>query len=159
MKLLHSSLLLTVGAMAGLIAYANWKHPAANRAFVAHTLAMDTIVQTWRHPDGGWAHSTVQERAIQSNWLAFQVHRAITLTEAVIGLLCAIGGLILPIHKIGRSIGIAGLWMGIMLWYGGFRVIGGEYFQMWQSAEWNGLPDAERIAAMLGIVWLIVRED
>jgi predicted small integral membrane protein len=56
---------------------------------------------------------------------------------------------------------IAGIIIGIIIWFAGFEVIGGEWFAMWQSAVWNGLGAAERIVGFLLLVLLLLhlKED
>jgi len=44
-----------------------------------------------------------------------------------------------------------GLSMGVMLWFTLFISIGGEWFLMWQSKNWNG----ERTAFLLSICFLL----
>ena len=43
-----------------------------------------------------------------------------------------------------KRIAIAGLTVGILLWQVGFIAIGGEWFGMWMSPQWNGIPSAFR---------------
>jgi predicted small integral membrane protein len=45
--------------------------------------------------------------------------------------------------------------MLILLFFGGFIVIGGEWFQMWRSDDWNGLDPAFR-NTMLALGTLIL---
>ena len=49
-----------------------------------------------------------------------------------------------------------GLLMILALFFGGFIVIGGEWFQMWRSTAWNGLDPAFRnsVLALLTLVLL-----
>lgn len=44
--------------------------------------------------------------------------------------------------------------MILVLFMGGFIVVGGEWFQMWRSTSWNGLEPALRnsVLAAFGIV-------
>jgi predicted small integral membrane protein len=44
--------------------------------------------------------------------------------------------------------------MIVVLFMGGFITIGGEWFQMWRSVEWNGLEPAFRnsVLAIFGLV-------
>lgn len=145
-KYLQASLLLMAGLMALLIAWTNYRYPAANRAYISHTLAMDT---THEGPH--------RARAIYSIKAVTLAHQLITLSEAFTGSLCLLGGLLYPFHPLGRVIGLTGLTSGLAIWFFGFRVIAGEYFCSWQSAQWNGLPDAHRIAGMLALFWVMVR--
>jgi predicted small integral membrane protein len=45
--------------------------------------------------------------------------------------------------------------MWIVLFGGGFMAIGGEWFQMWQSADWNGLDAALRHVIIAGIALIL----
>ena len=51
---------------------------------------------------------------------------------------------------------IAGIIIGILIWFLGFEVIGGEWFSMWQSATWNGLAAAERVVGFLILVLILL---
>jgi predicted small integral membrane protein len=50
----------------------------------------------------------------------------------------------------------AGLGLGLLLWQTGFIFIGGEWFSMWQSSTWNGVPAAFRCTILIGMTLLIV---
>ena len=43
-----------------------------------------------------------------------------------------------------RRLTTIGLLMIVILFFGGFIVVGGEWFQMWRSTTWNGLDSALR---------------
>ena len=43
-----------------------------------------------------------------------------------------------------KDVAVAGLVLGLLLWFGGFLIVGGEWFQMWQSKSWNGQEAAFR---------------
>jgi predicted small integral membrane protein len=47
-----------------------------------------------------------------------------------------------------------GISLGIILWFVGFSVVGGEWFSMWQSADWNGLEPADRITTFFMLTYL-----
>ena len=48
---------------------------------------------------------------------------------------------------------IAGLTVGFLLWLVGFMAVGGEWFGMWMSQQWNGVPSAFRyLMVTLGVV-------
>jgi Predicted small integral membrane protein (DUF2165) len=40
--------------------------------------------------------------------------------------------------EVAKTTPIAGLWLGLLLWSLVFITIGGEWFLMWQSSQWNG---------------------
>ena len=50
-----------------------------------------------------------------------------------------------------------GLLMLMLLFGAGFIAIGGEWFSMWQSEDWNGLDAALRVFVLSGVVLLVVQ--
>ena len=148
MKYIQALFLLTASATTLIAAYSNLRYPSVNRAFVRHTLAMDTTF-----PDGA------RDRAIESERVVGLAHNGVIVTETLSGLLCLVGGLLLPFNRAGLVLGRIGLAVGVLLFFGGFRAIGGEWFQMWQSKDWNGLPDGERIGLMMAILWVGLGDD
>ncbi len=52
---------------------------------------------------------------------------------------------------------VAGILIGILIWFVGFEVIGGEWFAMWQSATWNGLAAAERVLGFLVAILILLQ--
>jgi predicted small integral membrane protein len=99
-------------------------------------------------------------------WCAAYV--TIIAVEALTGLLLALGALALVrrlrapadiFHK-AKVWSVAGLVVGFGLWFGGFLVIAGEYFAMWQSKVWNGQEAAFRITAViLGVLIYVSLPD
>ena len=51
----------------------------------------------------------------------------------------------------------AGVLCGFLLWFGGFTVIGGEWFAMWQSTHWNGQAPAFRFFITMLAVGIYVQ--
>ena len=47
-----------------------------------------------------------------------------------------------------KSTAIAGLTLSYLLWQVGLIAIGGEWFGMWMSHEWNGVESAFRFLMM-----------
>jgi predicted small integral membrane protein len=59
-----------------------------------------------------------------------------------------------------KTFAIFGLTLGFLLWQVGFMLIGGEWFGMWQSQEWNGVPSAFRfVVVILGVLILVAMPD
>jgi predicted small integral membrane protein len=108
---------------------------------------MDTIF-----PD-----STLRSRAIDSETLWRAGYALIIATEALAGLLLALGALLLlrrlrssaKIFNHAKLWAVAGLTLGFCLWFFGFIVVGGEFFAMWQSQTWNGQEGAFRFVTMI----------
>lgn len=57
------------------------------------------------------------------------------------------------------------VWLGaglaFLLWFTGFMVVGGEWFAMWQSRDWNGQQAAFRfyVTAMLVLLVAALPEE
>jgi len=140
-----------VAFFASLVVFNNLTDYDSNFAFVSHVLKMDT---TFPENRAMW-------RAIDSPFLYHAFYWIIILAEAAIAVLCWLGGfhLFRSINDASRfnqakSAAIAGLTLGIILWFTGIITIGGEWFLMWQSKEWNGQAAAFRFVVILGIVLL-----
>ena len=54
---------------------------------------------------------------------------------------------------------IAGLTLGFLTWQVAFMSVGGEWFGMWMSKQWNGVPDAFRFFITLLIVLIYLTMD
>ena len=57
-----------------------------------------------------------------------------------------------------KPVVVLGMGLGFLLWFTGFAVIGGEWFAMWQSKEWNGVPSAFRFYVTLLLVLIFVMQ-
>ena len=50
--------------------------------------------------------------------------------------------------------------LGFLVWFFGFMVIGGEWFQMWQSSQWNGQEAAFRFyLTILAVLIFVMQKD
>ena len=54
---------------------------------------------------------------------------------------------------------IKGMGLGLLLWFGAFITVGGEWFAMWMSSTWNGLSAAFRMFAVMAFVFLYLIMD
>ena len=66
------------------------------------------------------------------------------------------GGLPLIGHTVAFIRDTIGLLMLVTLFFGGFITIGGEWFQMWKSTQWNGLDPAFRNATLALVTLVLV---
>ncbi len=143
-----------IGAFAGLVTLNNLRDPQSNLNFVRHLMSMDTIF-----PD-----SRLKARAIHSPWLQRLFFGAIVATEGATALLCCAGAFVLSLavgatadeFHAAKALAFGGLGMGFALWFGGFMVIGGQWFASWQSKDWNGRESAFMFYAAIGLVFLIL---
>jgi predicted small integral membrane protein len=92
------------------------------------------------------------------------VHRLFYLSiicwESLICILCWWGSLRLllnlrapvAVFEQAKSVAVAALTLGCLLWFVAFIDVGGEWFLMWQSKTWNGQDAAFRMFVVLGVV-------
>jgi predicted small integral membrane protein len=57
-----------------------------------------------------------------------------------------------------KTSAIAALTLSLLMWLVGFLSVGGEWFLMWQSKQWNGQDAAFRMFTVVGIVLLLVAQ-
>jgi predicted small integral membrane protein len=157
-RLAKIAVIAALAAFALLVAYNNIVDYDSNYQFVRHVLSMDTIF-----PD-----SSLRSRAIDSEAMWRAAYGLIIATEALTGLLLALGAVVLlgRLTAPGKTFNQAKLWaaagltVGFCLWFFGFVAIGGEYFAMWQSKLWNGQDASFRIAgAMLAALIFVSLSD
>jgi predicted small integral membrane protein len=143
-----------IGVFALLVAYNNVRDPASNLRLVEHVLGMDSVF-----PD-----TRLKDRAIT----APLAHRAafwlIVAAEFLTAALCLVGAaLLLRVHGSGadafhaaKGVAFAGLGLGFAVWFGGFMVIGGQWFASWQSKQWSGRESAFMFYSAIGIAFLVL---
>ncbi|MFJ7422303.1 DUF2165 domain-containing protein [Streptomyces uncialis] len=159
-----AALTVTVAVYMALVAFGNITDFGTNQQFVRHVLAMDT---TFKDEDLMW-------RAVESHTLADLAYLAIIVWETLAALvLLAAGWLWLRALTGGarnapgtpgddaldraRAVATLGLVMVLLLFGLGFIGIGGEWFAMWQSSDWNGLDAATRNVTLAGLALVVVR--
>jgi predicted small integral membrane protein len=100
-----------------------------------------------------------------------QLHRiafwSIVVVELAVAAFCLWGGAVLlgavratAAHfNAVKAPAVAGLTLGILLWFAGFMAVGGEWFLMWQSEQWNGIEAAFRFTVSLLLTLLFVAAE
>ncbi|MGN6396816.1 MAG: DUF2165 family protein [Mucilaginibacter sp.] len=143
-----------IGLMALLIVIGNTTDYFTNYLFVEHVLKMDTI----------FPGSALRYRNIDSIYIFHAAYILIILMEAAMAFCCLKGSWLLArnlksnasVFHSKKNWAVAGLIVGIVIWFLGFEVVGGEWFAMWQSKIWNGLAAAERIVSFLVLVLILL---
>jgi predicted small integral membrane protein len=143
-----------IALFASAVMFGNLTDYNTNFLFVQHVLSMDTI----------FTFSTIKYRAITDPALHHAAYALIIATEGVIAVLCWIGAFALlrqiradaPAFNRAKPFAIAGLTLGFLLWQVGFMTIGGEWFGMWQSQQWNGVQSAFRFVVVIAAVLIFV---
>ncbi|HEY2722569.1 MAG TPA: DUF2165 domain-containing protein [Chitinophagaceae bacterium] len=147
-------LVTIIGLMAVIIAIGNVTDFYTNYYFVEHVMKMDTIFPA----------SHVHYRSIHSHFIYNAGYILIILMEAMMAFLCLKGSWQLfqnvrsdaAVFQASKNWAVAGIVTGILIWFLGFEVIGGEWFSMWQSSTWNGLAAAERVVSFLFFVLILL---
>ena len=149
---------LAFGLFGLLVAADNLLDYDTNFQFVRHVLSMDTTF-----PDG-----RLRGRAILAPAWWHAGYALIILGEAVTGLLFLAGtvrmlrALRAPAERFeaAKSWSILGATAGFGVWFVGFMLVGGEWFQMWQSPQWNGQEAAFRfyMPLMAGLIFIALPE-
>jgi predicted small integral membrane protein len=132
-------MVLSIGLWALLIGADNLLDYRSNWQFVQHVLSMDTVF-----PD-----NPLRYRAITNPMLQSACYWLIILTQFSAGGICCAGAIQLArtrchseAYGAARTLPSAGLILVFLLYFLGFMVVGGEWFDMWQSSIWNGQAKA-----------------
>jgi predicted small integral membrane protein len=142
--------MLAIAFFFSLVVFNNTTDYDSNYQFVRHVLMMDT---TFPGNHGMW-------RALMNPRVHTLFYLSIICWEGLICLLSWWGSVNLLRHMRGpvaafekaKSVAIAALTLGCLLWLVAFINVGGEWFLMWQSKSWNGQDAAFRMFVVLGIV-------
>ncbi|HCT26995.1 MAG TPA: hypothetical protein DIW85_12390 [Stenotrophomonas sp.] len=152
------TLVLALAAFASLVAFNNITDYGSNFAFVKHVLSMDTTSPG----------NAAMYRAITTPWLWHGAYGLIILGEALTALMLSWGALALWRTRQGSAAefnrakvrATTGLALGFVVWFFGFMVVGGEWFLMWQSHQWNGQEAAFKFyMAIVGVLIFLNQPD
>ncbi len=152
-------LVLACSLLAGLPGLSNILDYGVNLVNVQHVLSMDAhLVQT----------SAKSWKSIESPFIHHLAYILIIVAEFTVAILGLWGSLRLwrvreDVTAFNRQKGMAiwALTIGILIWLVGFMVIGGEWFMMWLSPEWNSQQSAFRLAIpfILTLMFLSAKDE
>ena len=137
-----------IGVFACLVSLNNILDYQSNFDFVKHVLSMDTTFEG----------NKLTNRAIESSYLHHTAYAVIIFLEAAIGLINVVAAGLMTAAIYARDsvrftrakgVAIVGLTIGFILWFGGFMIVGAEWFLMWQSQSWNGQTAAFRFSSVI----------
>jgi len=157
-RLLKIAMVASLSVFALLVTFNNLTDYDSNYQFVRHTLSMDTT----------FPGNALMWRAVTNPVLWTAGYWAIILTEAATGIVLAIGAwrMLAAVRGDGarfnasKQCAMIGAGLGFLLWFGGFLVVGGEWFAMWQSKVWNGQEAAFRFyMTLLGVLVFVNQGD
>ncbi|MGH6842886.1 MAG: DUF2165 family protein [Methylocella sp.] len=157
-RLAKISCVAAIAFYVALVAFGNLTDYWTNFAFVTEVLDMDAVP----------AASAIHWRAITSPALHHAFYILIIATEIATAALCALGAMAMarqlrakaPAFHSAKSMAVAGLTLGFLLYEGGFVAAGGEWFGMWQAKDLDAVPSAFRILmTMLGVLIFVSLKD
>ncbi len=142
---------VSLATLALLVGFNNLADYEANYAFVQHTLSMDTV----------FPENTLKSRAILDPFLWGLAYGIIIFVEFLTGILLLVGAMSM-LRNINSTLAFSrakswiylGCLLGLLLWFFGFIVVGGEWFCMWQSEKWNGIEAAFRFVVLIMLTLL-----
>ena len=153
-RLAKAILVAAAGIMAALIVIGNTTDYCTNYLFVEHVMKMDTTFPL----------SHIHYRSINNPIIFNLGYVFIIIMEALMAFCCLKGSWLLfkniksssAVFHASKKWAITGILIGVIVWFFGFEVIGGEWFQMWQSQSWNGLGAAERMVSFLVLTLILL---
>jgi len=125
-----------------------------NFAFVSHVLSMDTTIPG----------NALRTRAITAPTVWRLGYALIIGTELLVGA-CYLAATVQMTRSLrvdaarfenAKRLFHAATGLAFLLWFTGFMTVAGEWFQMWQSTEWNGQEPAFRfyITALVAAIFV-----
>jgi predicted small integral membrane protein len=139
-----------------LVTFDNLTDYDTNYTFVRHVLSMDTT----------FPGNPLLYRRIISPALWQAGYALIIAGEGLTGVVLAFAAVVLgrrlrsdaaAFNRAKRYVYLAA-GLGFLVWFFGFMVVGGEWFQMWQSGMWNGQEATFRFYMTILVVLIFVNQ-
>lgn len=157
-RIVKAVMVAALASFALLVVFNNITDYDTNYEFVRHTFSMDTT----------FPGNALMYRAIVNPLLWTAGYWAIILGEALTGLALAVGTwqLLVNLRAPGavfdraKRFTVIGAGIGFLVWFFGFMTVGGEWFVMWQSPQWNGQQAAFRFyMSILAVLIFTLQPD
>jgi predicted small integral membrane protein len=157
-RLAKVSAVASMALLAALVSFGNLTDYGTNLQFVQHVMRMDTT----------FPGNANLYRAIMSPMLQHAAYSLIIFLETATAVLCWIAVVAMwralrrerVAFARAKRWAIAGLTLGYLTWQVCFMTIGGEWFCMWMSQQWNGEESAFRFfITFLVILLFVTRRD
>jgi predicted small integral membrane protein len=149
---------LSLAAFLLLVTFDNITDYGSNFAFVRHVMSMDTT----------FPGNALMYRSVTTPALWHLAYAIIIVSQATAGMLYLIGAVRLyrarhapgAVFNRAKSSVIAASLLGFVIFFFMFMVIGGEWFSMWQSKDYNAQEAAFRFyMAVLGVLIFVSLPD
>ena len=155
-RMAKTMLLAGVALFYTLVVFNNLTDFDSNYQFVRHVLTMDT---TLPGNHGLWRamYSQAWHLAFYIGIIAWEIATTILLWWGFAVLLRAVR-LGTDEFNMAKRVPVLALSLSLLMWLVAFLAVGGEWFLMWQSHDWNGQEAAFRNFAVVGLVLLILMQ-
>lgn len=156
LRLSKIALILAVAVNLSIVVVNNITDYDSNLKFVIHVLAMDSTFPgnklMWRAITNPAVH-----HAFYISIITWETVSALLLWTGAIRCLLGLTASATEFAK-RKTWMVGGLTLSLLQWFFAFITIGGEWFAMWQSPQWNGQDAAFRMFGCLGIILLFVTQ-
>lgn len=149
-------MLIIIASFFSITVYNNVIDYQTNYPFIKHVMSMDT---TFRTP-------ALMHRAITNPSHHAIFYIIIVITQAISALCLWISICLLLRHLTSytnfinaKRYALGALFIGFLLYAGGFLVIGGQWFAMWQSSNWNAQMKAGLFINLIMFVLLFINSN
>jgi predicted small integral membrane protein len=153
-RLAKSLLLAGIGLFYTLVVFNNLTDFDSDFQLVRHVLAMDSTFPG-NHGMYRALSSPIWHLAFYFSIIAWEIATTILLWLGFAKLLKA-RHLSASKFNAAKRISIIALTLSLLMWLVAFLAVGGEWFLMWQSHDWNGQEAAFRNFAVVGLVLLVL---
>ncbi len=151
LKMCKMIMVALVASYITMVFFNNVTDYSTNLNYIQHVMTMDALPQDSPHH---W-------RSIQTPLLHHTAYLFIIILQLLSSALCWKGFLQFLRHTDRESVISArqtsnlGLVLAFGIWFGGFFVIGGEWFLAWQT-PWGALASASRIMIAVGLTLIFI---
>ena len=147
-------LLAGIGLLYMLVVFNNLTDFDSNYQFVRHVISMDTTFPG-NHGMYRALTSPAWHLTFYLTIVAWEIVSTVLLWWGIAKLMRAFR---LPAAEFNaaKRMSLMALTLSLLMWLVAFLSIGGEWFLMWQSHDWNGQQAAFRNFAIAGIVLLVL---
>ena len=149
---------LSLAAFLLLVTFDNLTDYDSNFQFVRHVMSMDTT----------FPGNALMYRSVTTPALWHLAYAIIIASQGAAGILFLVGAIRLfqarhapgVVFNQAKTCAIAASALGFVIFFFMFMVVGGEWFSMWQSANWNAQDAAFRFyMAVLGVLIFVSLPD
>jgi len=153
-RMAKTLLLAGIGLFYALVVFNNLTDFGSNYQFVRHVLSMDNTFPG-NHGMYRALPSSAWHLAFYIAIIAWEIATTVLLWWGCVKLMRALR-LSASKFNAAKRIPIMALTLSLLMWLVAFLSVGGEWFLMWQSREWNGQEAAFRNFAVVALVLLVL---